>query len=185
MKEFPYLIFTLLFQVFIFNHCVIAQEYGIGLEIDEFTGDTILSSDWITLNDPVWKKGRIAYLKISTIDKQLVLQFKTTTGNNIAFVDEGDLFYIKLANNQILEFSSMTSEFTTLGGGAINLRGSKTEGFFLHFLITEKQLVDLAKSNIYKVRLNTQQGYLEIEPEKKKYAEVLRDYFETYLRHSQ
>ena len=90
-----------------------------------------------------------------------------------------------MENDQILEFTSISREITSLGGGAINLRGSKTEGIFLHFLITEDQLIELSKNNIYKVRLNTQQGYLEIIPEKKKYKEVLRDYFVTYLTYIQ
>lgn len=48
MKNLIYLISPLFFLLFIFNQSINAQQYGIGLKIDEFTGDTIL---------PLWFKS--------------------------------------------------------------------------------------------------------------------------------
>jgi hypothetical protein len=160
-----------------------AQSYGIIEEVDEFTFDTILKTDWLVLNDPVWRGGRIAYMKISRMNNQLILHFKTTTAETVLSVNKDDFLYIKLENENILKLNNLEHTVSGSGAGAINLRGSKTQGISLLFLITEEQLKSLTESKVSKVRLVTSSGNLEIEPEKDKYKQELQTYFKYFERY--
>lgn len=161
---------------------IYGQQYGIKLDIDEFTSDTVLVSDWMVLNDPIWKAGRISYIKISKLSGQLVLHLKITTGGDISLVDKGDKFYIKFANDEVVQFENEMPVVSIEGGGAIKLRGSATEGLTLLFNIDQEHLNKLAENEISKVRVTTSSGNIEVEPEKSKYKKEMLNYFKYYKK---
>ncbi|PSR12835.1 MAG: hypothetical protein DA408_19865 [Bacteroidetes bacterium] len=173
--------FIILFTLILASSLSNAQSFGIAREIDEFTGDTIVSCDWVTLNDPVWKSGPISYFKLYQLDGQSILHFKVTS-SKVNSVDEGDSFFIKLNNGEILEFAVNEHQITSRGAGAHKFRGSEALGFSLLFKVSTEQLKQLSSSNVSKLRLETRNGYLEFEPEKQKYKKEVTDYFAFFYK---
>ena len=143
-----------------------------------------MTTDWTTLNDPAWKNGRIAYLRLSKQDGIIVMSLKATTAGNVVSVKEGADFLIKTESGEVVKFKNHEFEIAGYGDGAINLRGSKALGVELHFLATQEQVEIISKSKIAKVRLVTSEGNLEIEPETKKYKKGLQELFKTFATFS-
>lgn len=173
-----YLTLALLFLPFI----ALSQQYGIKYETDEFTSEETLTSDWITLNDPVWKKGRISYIRVLESQNSLFLSLKTTTGEKAYSIDQGDFLYLKLENNEVIQLESLKDQITGVGDGAVKLRGSDVLGFDLIFTIDRDILKSLSENRISKIRLALNEGNLEVEPEKKRYKDEMLAYFQAYLR---
>jgi hypothetical protein len=158
-----------------------SQPFGIKFEVDEFNGDSILTSDWVVMNDPVWKGGHFAAVKISKIEDVMALQLKATTDGNVLSVSEGDLFQIKLQNDSIVTLQCLEHSISGIGEGTYKFRASSAMGITVMFLITPEQLSALTTDKIYKARLTTSKGYLEIQPEKDGYKEEMLKYFRSFL----
>lgn len=153
-----------------------AQSYGIKIDVDEFTGDSMMISDWVKLNDPVWKSGKIAYLRFAKLaPENIVLQLKVVT-SDVTSVNKGDEFLIKLANDEVLKFESLEYVITGHGDGATGLRASNALGMDIVFQTDIEAVTEMSMHKVVKARLKTSNGFIEIEPEKEKYKDELLSY---------
>ena len=159
----------------------ISQPFGIQFEVDEFNGDSILTSDWVIMNDPVWKGGYFAGFKISKVEGLMAMQLQVTTGGGVISIDEGDLLQIKLEDDSVINLKCLEYSMSGIGEGTYRFRGSAAMGINAFFLLTIDQLTALTSNKVYKARLTTNQGYLEIEPEKDKYKTDMLKYFRSFL----
>lgn len=173
------LIHVLLFCCISFN---LFSQISISKEVDEFTKKEKIISDWATLNDPVWKSGPIAYLRLVQEDSVDLLVMKTTTQNRVLSIDENDVLYLKTEDGLILQFNNLEYTISEKGGGSVKFRGSESLGLTAIFYVNLKQLEQLSLNQVEKIRLTTSKGNIEFEPEKKKYKEEVQALFKEYLK---
>ena len=96
--------------------------FKIQKNVDEFTGKSTYSTNWMKLNDPTWKDGTIAFMRLIKVDDVYSLGLKTTTHGNVLTVDEGQEFLIKLEDESILTLKNIFHKMTQVGDGVIGFR---------------------------------------------------------------
>lgn len=163
-KLIPFLLFLLPAVGFSQN------DFKVELVIDEFTKDSSIVTSWMTLNVPTWK-GYTGYVRFSSkkiSDQRLFwLELKSGTQKVVA-VDEGKEFFLKFEDESIMKLANAIHTIADTGKGAIGFYGSAAMGVHLFFPISKTDLEKLGKTPILKCRLTTNEGYIEIDPEKKK-----------------
>lgn len=164
------LLFTLiLFPVLLFSQKIERNE------IDEFTGKEIIETSWELLTKD--RKAKIAsYARYRKIDEILYLDVRMILPYHDFFtVREGDVFYIKFSDDEVITLQNNELTFSGIGKGSIGLSGSEANGIFLSFNITSDKTIQKLKENqINKIRLYTTNGYMNAEV-KEKYSKKMND----------
>lgn len=141
-------------------------------EKDEFTGRHIVETSWEKL---VWMNRSLpscVYAKIRCIDGAMLLELKVMTGKgDVISTDDAAMFLDAEKNVHKLMPTKMFH--STVGGGAINLVGSKMFGFEATY---KGDLSFIAKGRIEKIRIYTTSGYYEAEIKEKRYDKFLEMY---------
>lgn len=161
--------------LFLTSHLFSQGPFEFKKVVDEFTEEVSYQTNWMRLNDPVWQKGPISWLKFNLVEDKYILELKTSTLSNVFTVDQGDLFYIKMANGDMIKLESQESAITAPKAGAVNIRGKDAIGIHLFFMMSRSDIEKLSDSQIDKCRLDANEGKLEIEPETKKYKKELQE----------
>ena len=154
---------------------------GLNFEVDEFTKDTLLSTDWFTYNKPTWKTGNITYVRLVADNNITALGFKVVTGE-VASISETDKLYLMFDDESILELQNAEYQITDFGAGSINILGSGAMGFNLLFILDEEQMNKICSNEIMKYRLDTSDFKIVVEPEKKKYTKEILRIFSSFKR---
>jgi len=129
---------------------------------DEFTGQHIKRTTYERFTSAskqrLWGNARI-----SQIDSLIYLEIKLQLGGNIFGVSKGGKVMFKLKNGTILEVTSLSDELSTIGGGAVDMLGSKNPGLHMQCLLTDTAITLLKSSVPTKMRVYTTDGYAEAD----------------------
>lgn len=159
-----------------------AQPHGIRIEVDEFTGDSSLVSDWVKFNDPVWKSGPLCHFTLIKSEDQIALGVKVTSKDQVALVEEGADLMILTGKGTLVTLQALSNEVASIGGGSIGLRSSSVWGLTILYGIDLERMQQIADEGIAKVRVYTSDRLIEVEPEKDKWARDVQSLFVTFAK---
>ena len=127
--------------------------------IDEFTGQSKVSTSWKTL---YMGFSSTTYQRLYKQDDQTYLNIKMSKGPQSVFaVAEDAMLLLKLLSDTILTLRNLEYTITSTGGGAYNILGSKAQGLSLYFPISKKYLEILSFMLVKKIRIYTTKGYFD------------------------
>lgn len=134
-------------------------------ETDEFTGNRVIKTEWEKLS--AYLDFTVTYSRISKINGDYFLEIKHMN-DKINTIPKEEIMYLKLKNGEIIELLNLETTVSSHGGGSIGFAGSKALGFHLIFHLPEMTYYKLRESLLEKIRINTSEGYIEVEVVEKK-----------------
>ncbi|MEL7246920.1 MAG: hypothetical protein AAFO03_00825 [Bacteroidota bacterium] len=155
--------------------CMTAQKYGFSSSTDEFTGESIIVSDWQKLSVGFGGNTYNSYLMLCRIDSSYFLNLKVMT-MEVAAVEEGARFMIKMEDGEVVTFVNPQYVLSDRGDGAINFGGSSAMGVHIVLPCESSQITALGAQKIEKCRLEARGKYYELAPGNKA-ARNLQEYF--------
>ncbi len=157
------------------------KDFSINRVIDEFDGDTTVKTTWIKLNQSNWGSGPLTHIRFIIKKGWMFLELRIADGRVVS-VKEDSEFLIKLNNGEIVKLYNYEYAISGTGDGAVSFYASSAMGIKLFFPISLDNLAKFASDAYEKCRLRTTDGYIIIEPEKKKYATTAESYIQVFYR---
>lgn len=148
------IVFTLLFSINALGQKIVEDK------VDDFTGDSILKTSWETIN---MSNKFTAYCRISKINKDFFFDLKLMIGGTVFSIDEKQNLMFKLDNDEIITLSNLKYSITCNGCGAKGIIGSQIQGIMVSYPINKEKIIKLKKYNTLKIRIYTNDGYVENE----------------------
>jgi hypothetical protein len=149
------IIFALLI---IFSSVVLQAQSLEKNEVDEFTGHTVKQTSWETFNNSMSFTG---YFRISKINESYFFDLKMMIGSKIFSIDQGQEFMFKLSNDEVIILKNLEYTIACKGCGAKGFAGSQGYGIQTSYVLTPDQVQALFQKDIIKVRIYTNDGYVE------------------------
>ena len=149
--------------------------YGQTLEenkVDEFTDNTVKRTSWETLNMTM---SFTSYFRISHINDNYYFDLKMMiggTGGKVFSIAKDQEIMFKLDNGEIVKLPNLEYTITCTGCGAKGLSGSNAQGIKVSYSINKEQFEQLKNNTIIKIRIYTNDGYIE-EDTKEKHAKKI------------
>ncbi|PKP20744.1 MAG: hypothetical protein CVU04_03300 [Bacteroidetes bacterium HGW-Bacteroidetes-20] len=165
-----------LFLIVLINSFYIFSQEIVKDEIDEFEKIRIIETNWL----PMYKglmPGKTYLFRFSSIDTVKFLDIKISTTNNMVFsINAGDeKVLLKCNDSLIFKLSNTGYAITERGGGSEGLWGGNTYGIWIK--LTHKNFNYFSDiQRITKIRIYTNDGYLEEEISLEKSNEILELY---------
>ena len=148
---------------------IISQELVVN-KIDDFTGNTVKRTSWETLNMTM---KFTAYFRISKINDNYYFNLKMMLGGGSVFsIGEGQEFMFKLSNGEIIKLPNLEYAITCTGCGAKGFSGSQAQGIQVSYRIMPEQIEKLKNNPAIKIRIYTNDGYVENDLKPKYYKKV-------------
>lgn len=139
-------------------------------KVDDFTGNVVKRTSWEILN---YTMKFTAYCRISKINDNTFFELKMMMGTGSVFsISEGAALMFKLSNNEIIELNNLEYAITCNGCGARGFSGSAAQGIKVSYLITNEQADKLQALIATKIRIYTNDGYLENKLKTKYYQSI-------------
>jgi hypothetical protein len=166
MKKNFYLFFLILITISSFGQKIEENK------IDEFTKTSIKRTSWETLNMTM---SYTAYFRISLIENIEYFDLKLMIPYKSVSISEGQNIMFMLENNEILTLKNLKTAYSCTGCGARGFSGSAAPGVSISYLINTDQIKLLKANKIKKIRIYTNDGYIENE---------LKDKFDNFIKNS-
>jgi len=166
MKRKTLLLLTILF-------CIAAKSFGQKLDentVDDFTKKSIKRTSWESLF--ATSGSGQAHYRFSVVDNDETLDLRYNQNGKIFGISEGLQFMLKLDNGDVITLLNPSFVITCKGCGATGMNGSGAEGIQVFYPITKEQSDKLKAGKVVKVRIYTNDGYIE-EDVKDKNAEKI------------
>lgn len=138
---------------------------------DEFTKKTITETEWYR----VAGKGMSAFfsnIKVTDIDEAKFLDLKLMLNNKIFGINKGSELMLLLTNDSTITLTCLKGEVSSKG--AVGYVGSAGYGTHTSYALTKEQAEMLSKHAIKKIRVYTQDGYVEKESHEDESKELSR-----------
>jgi hypothetical protein len=151
------------FLIIAFTFCITSYAQKLKVdEVDEFTEQRVLETEWYTLST---KPKLYCYIKLikqggdTFFEMKIPKKIDVSKGENIIFkMDNGDLVTLRT-----LDYASSTK-----GGGAVGLFYASAPGVHINGFMSEEQLDVFKSFNVTGLRVHSTKGYLETEIKEKK-----------------
>ena len=166
MKKQTLLLFAILF-------CIAANSFGQKLDennVDGFTKKSIKRTSWESLFATAGS-GQ-AHYRFSVVDTSETFDLRYNQNSKIFGISEGLQFMFQLDNGDIVTLINPSFVITCTGCGATGMNGSGAEGIQVFYPISKQQSDKLKAGKVVKVRIYTNDGYIE-EDVKDKNAEKI------------
>lgn len=147
------------------QHGHIAEEYT-----DEFTGNFVRRTSWESILNP-WKHST-CYVRMVKINRDYYFEMKLIDNDDVFAIREGDPIMFKLSNDSIVKIPNDDHDITCLGCGSIGVWGSKAMGVHIMTPISIDQIKQLQAYFAIKIRIYTDEGYLEQELKEESQHEI-------------
>jgi len=134
---------------------------------DEFTKAIVKRSSWEKLVFTKKMKdfhGFTCYFRFSRIDTSYFMDIKIMLrgGNKVFSIDDKAKIMLKLSNDSIYTLYNLSYQISSLGKGAIGFAGSQGMGIQTSYIsISDKKMAMLEEYYIKKIRIYTNDGYVE------------------------
>lgn len=131
-------------------------------EIDDFTGDKKIMTNWERLNmgNGITGKNHL-YFRLLSNDGDCRLDLKWVTADRLR-VDDDSKMLILQKDKSITEVRSLGDARAEKGGGSINIQMTAIEGIWLTYIGDFNFLSD-DTNPVTKLRISTSEGYVDIE----------------------
>ena len=128
-------------------------------KIDDFNHKHIIRTSWGEFDYSFLCSGWVRYNKIDSVT---YLTFSMMNASEwLSTIEEGNNFYLKFADSTVMTLPVMEKAYTTIGGGAKGMSGSKTEGFMLNLLVTKESKEQILSKPVVKIRIQTTEGHID------------------------
>lgn len=134
-------------------------------KVDEFTNNAVKRTSWELLCFSM-KNNFTSYFRISRINEYNYFDLKLMIGG-IFSIDKDQEIMFKLDNEDIVKLLNLKYEVTCKGCGAIGLSGSNVQGINVSYTLDEEQFEMLKNHEVVKVRIFTNDGYVEGDTKRK------------------
>ncbi len=138
------------------------QSFGQKLQenkTDEFTKTSVKRTSWESLSST---SSANAHFRISLVGDLETFDLKLMIDKVFA-IDKDKEVMFKLDNGEILTVQNIEFEVTCNGCGAVGLQGSEAEGLQVSYLLSKDQIEKLKAHKIVKVRIDTNDGYIDAD----------------------
>ena len=139
-------------------------------EVDEFTGDSIKSTDWKWMI--AGASSTNAFFQIRKVNSNYFFGLKIFTNFSVYSIREGDNLMFKLSSGEVVSLPNLELALPCIGCGAIGLGGSDALGVETYYLLSEDQISRLKNNEVVKVRVNTSEGYINANIKPNQYARI-------------
>lgn len=133
-------------------------------EIDDMLGHKVLITKWSTI---VMNWNSTVYSRIHLSGENIFLDIKAGT-NKVTSAQKDALLILKTWNDSLIKLKNSSYTISGIGDGAIGLSGSRDQGISLSYQISKKELEEISKNGIKKIRIYLSDYYMEEELKKKK-----------------
>ena len=135
-------------------------------ETDDFTGSSIKETSWETFSK---KSSFYSYTSFQKIDDRIFLKLKMVIngGRDAYYVDEGQVLFLRMDDEDIIKLNNPKSRRSSIGEGATWLAWSGVFGIELRFKIESEILKKLKTKLVSKIRIYTDDGYVESKVKEK------------------
>ena len=137
-------------------------------KVDDFTGNSIKRTSWETLNMTM---TFTAYFRISRINDNFFFDLKMITGS-VFSIGKGQKLMFKLSDGEIIELQNFKYAISCIGCGAKGISGSGVQGIRVLYPISSENIKKLKNNLAVKIRVYTNDGYLEIKIKSTKFRKV-------------
>lgn len=139
-------------------------------KVDEFTNNTVKRTSWEMFNSDF---KFTAYFRVSQINDNQYFDLKLMLASGSVFsIGKDQEIMFKLSNDTIIKLPNLEYSVSCRGCGAKGLMGSEAQGIQVSYPISKTQS-DLLKSiSIAKVRIYTNDGYIEDEMKTKNAVKI-------------
>lgn len=124
---------------------------------DEFSNKSIKRTSWETLYKTLTTESHFSFSKVDT---SAFIHVKLMIGN-VFSIDKDQELMLKLDNGDIVKLLNTKFEVTCEGCGAVGFIGSGAQGLDVAYWIAKDQLDKLKAHKVVKVRIYTNEGYIE------------------------
>lgn len=138
-------------------------------KIDDFTNNTVKRTSWETINMTM---KFTAYFRISKINDNFYFDLKMMIGTGVFSIGEGQEIMFKLSDGEIIKLPNLEYAITCTGCGAKGFSGSQAQGIKVSYGITPEQIKKLKNNLAIKIRIYTNDGYVENDLKSKYYKKV-------------
>jgi outer membrane protein assembly factor BamB len=165
-----------LFLMFALALCSLAVNgQGIKVTVDEFTGDTIISTRFVRMNPAQWSTtSPETYASFYNINGNNFFILKITTGVVLS-VDRDSEVFIKFDDGEVLTLYNSEFIISERGAGAVGFNKSSVLGVALVLPLDNYSINTLTEKRISKCRFSTSQGYRVIATKKRKFSDNIRN----------
>ncbi|MDW7692121.1 hypothetical protein R9C00_14730 [Flammeovirgaceae bacterium SG7u.111] len=140
-------------------------------EIDEFTNNSIKRTSWETLNMTM---KFAAYFRLSNINGESYFDLKMMIGSKVFSIDKNQELMIKLSDGEIVKLPNLKFATTCKGCGAKGISGSGAQGIQVSYPITKNQIEKLKTGKGNKIRIYTNDGYVENDMKMNIYKKIVK-----------
>lgn len=140
-------------------------------EVDEFTNNSVKRTSWETINMTM---KFTAYFRISKINDNTYFDLKMMIGTSVFSINKGQELMIKLSNDNIVKLPNLEYAITCRGCGAKGLSGSEAQGIQVSYPISKEQIEQLKSGTGNKLRIYTNDGYVENDMKAKNYNKIIK-----------
>jgi len=143
-------------------------------EIDDFTGERVVYTNWERLH---WG--------VRVLGKQILTRFGFENGSGVFLLNwvcetvlavrEDDKILFKLDNGEVHELVSNSYEIAAPGAATVNMLWGSTNSIGLS-LLYKGDLSFFGKGIVTKIRVNTTDGYIDIDLKKKEGEKLRKQY---------
>jgi hypothetical protein len=139
--------------------CSVSAQKIVKNETDEFTGNKVKETSWVTISD-----GFSCYIRV--VNDAVIFNSQFNGGKKAYIMDEGAKFMLKLENDSIITLNNL--EYSVGEFDSFNVGSTHISRFLLKtkYILSDDILDDLKKYKIVKVRFDTTDGYIEREVSK-------------------
>ncbi|GAA5043011.1 hypothetical protein GCM10011506_46040 [Marivirga lumbricoides] len=134
---------------------------------DDFTGSKIIRTSEENL---LRENGMFSYVRVSSINNETVLNYRFMITGKIVTINKGNALLLKLKNEKVVTLRLDDYVVAGYGNGAVGVLGSDAPGANLRFVLDSDQISMLKSSPIAKVRLYTDDGYIDSDVKKEKWS---------------
>jgi hypothetical protein len=149
------------------------QSFGQKLDenkTDEFTKNSVKRTSWETLSS---SSVANAHFRISLINEYETFDVKLMI-NKVFSIDKDQELMFKLANGDVVKLQNLKYTITCNGCGATGLAGSEAEGIQVVYPLAKEQIEQLKANKIVKVRIYTNDGYVEDDVKDKNAEKIIK-----------
>ena len=154
-----------LFFIFMSSFALLKSQELTENKVDEFTKNTVKRSSWELFNKGSFSANSFrSFFRLSQINDAIYLDIKMMPiGGGVYSISKGAKLMFKIDTGQIISVENLEYSLSCRGCGARGFAGSEAMGTQTSYRISKEDLLFLKTKLIHKIRIYTNDGYMEDE----------------------
>jgi hypothetical protein len=162
--------------------CMLISGFSQGIsrsETDDFTGEKVITTTWDQLNSSGLSCKNILLFKFR-LENDIQFFHLNWISDKIVGISEDATIMFKLLDGKIVKFTNLSTTIASKGGGSTNITCNDKYGVSLILKCDDLSLLGDESNPVEKVRIYTNDGYVDIDI-KDKYAKKVPSLYEIFI----